>query len=70
MADIVEGRYFERLEARQHSFEELKERYMREHSKVNKMESSHIRDRASCVHLAGFFSGLSLPEVKPARISE
>jgi integrase len=70
VADIVEGRYFERLEARQHSFEELKERYMREHSKVNKMESSHIRDRASFVHLSGFFSGLSLAEVKPARISE
>ncbi len=68
--DIVEGRYFQRQEAESHTYDDLQDRYMKEHSKVNKVESSHKRDRASFGHLSGFFSGLSLAEVRPARISE
>lgn len=70
VTDIVEGRYFEKIEAQSHTFEQLRDRYMTEHSRVNKTERSSIRDESLFRHLSGFFGGMTLAEVKPARISE
>jgi len=70
LTDIVEGGYFEKLEAKRHTFDQLKERYMTEHSMVNKTEKSSVRDECSFKHLLGSFSGMTLAEITPARISE
>jgi len=53
-----------------HSFDELKERYMEAHSKRTKAEGSIIRDEYSFKQLDKSFAGQSLKDVTPARISE
>jgi site-specific recombinase XerD len=70
LTDIIEGTYFEKTEARRHSFEELRERYMKEHSMINKTPKSSTRDVTSFKHLSKCFSGMTLAEMTPARISE
>ena len=70
LTEIIEGRYFEKKEAQKHTFEELRERYMKEHSEVNKSEKSSVRDKSLFNHLSRSFSGMSLFEITPARISE
>ncbi len=70
VADIVDGRYFERMEAQKHSFEDLKQRYMREHSRVNKTVTSSVRDKSLFKHLSDGFGGFTLADITPARISE
>jgi integrase len=66
---VVEGKWFSN-EAKKRTFEELRERYMREHSAVHKTPKSSLRDETSFKHLTRFFSGLTLAEMTPARISE
>jgi len=67
--EIEEGRWFNN-EARRRTFEELRYRYMHEHSTVHKSPKSVIRDESSFKHLSAFFGGLVLLELTPARISE
>jgi integrase len=43
---------------------------MEEHSKVFKTEKSTIRDESSFKHLSGFFEGMRLMDITPARVSE
>ena len=70
LTDIVEGKYYTKAEANKHDFEELKERYMKDHSKVNKVVKSSVRDENAFSHLIDAFGGLLLAEITPARISE
>lgn len=70
LSEIIEGRYYDKSEAKQHSFENLRDRYLMEHSQVNKAEKSFVRDRGSFKHLERFFEGYTLYEITPARISE
>ncbi len=69
LLELVEGRWFSN-EAKKRTFEELQDRYMREHSRVQKSPESTIRDESSFKHLSAFFGGLTLAELTPARISE
>ena len=69
ITEIAEGRWFPN-EAKKRTFEELKERYMREHSRVNKTPKSSLRDESSFKHLTKFFGGMTLADIKPAKISE
>lgn len=69
LTEIEEGRWFSN-ESRTRTFEELRDRYMREHSKVNKAPKSSLRDESSFKHLSAFFGGMTLAELTPARISE
>ncbi|MBI1823701.1 MAG: site-specific integrase, partial [Nitrospirae bacterium] len=59
---IEEGRWFPN-EAKNRTFEELKDRYMRDHSRVRKTPSSTDRDEYSFKHLSGFFGGLTLADI-------
>jgi integrase len=43
---------------------------MSEHSKVHKTLKSNLRDQSSFNHLSGYFKGMRLVEIVPARISE
>lgn len=69
LLDIAEGRWFNN-EAKKRTFEELQDRYMREHSRVHKATKSVVRDESIFKHLLAFFEGLVLVEITPARISE
>lgn len=69
LSDIIEGRWFPD-EAKHRIFEELRDRYMKEHSQVYKTPKSTLRDETSFKHLSKFFGGLTLAEITPARISE
>lgn len=66
---ITEGKWFPN-EAKKRTFEELKERYMTEHSKVNKTSTTCIREESIFKHLSRYFGGLMLAEITPARISD
>jgi integrase len=57
-------------EAKRRTFEELRDRYMQDHSKVNKAPDSVLRDECSFKRLSAFFGGLTLAQLTPARISE
>jgi integrase len=70
MGQIAEGKWFERLPGDEKTFREMMEKYMREHSKINKSPKSHIRDRSLENHLVQFFGEQTLTEICPKRISE
>ena len=69
ITEIAEGRWFPN-EAKKRTFEELEERYMREHSAIHKAQSSHTRDMYSFKQLSTTFEGLRLSEITPAKISD
>ena len=69
ITDIAEGRWFP-SEAKKRTFEDLRERYMRDHSRVHKAVSSQERDVSTFNQLAKTFSGLTLAEITPAKISD
>lgn len=68
--EIAEEKWFERLEGEAITFNELMERYLREHSIVNKTHKSYIRDKAIEKHLAKAFGNLILTEITPKMIAE
>ncbi len=67
--EAAEGRWFPR-KAKQKTFEELKEKYMREHSAVHKAQSSHERDFSTFKQLDRGFKGLTLSQITPSKISD
>lgn len=67
MTDVAEGKWFERQQGT-HTFSEMMDRYMKEHSKVKKRSTT--RDEASLKHLLPFFGALTLKEVAPSNISQ
>jgi integrase len=69
LTEIEEGRWFPN-EAKRRTFEELKDRYMKEHSSVHKSQSSCDRDVCSFKRLSEFFEGMVLADITPSRISE
>lgn len=69
LTEITEGKWFAN-EARKRRFEELRERYMTEHSKINKTATTQVRDGSAFKRLSGFFEGLMLMEITPAKISD
>lgn len=66
-AQIVEGRFFETLEEKTRTFDELMKRFLAEHA-AKKSEPRHYRGYANS--LAAFFGGRSLVEITPKLIAE
>ncbi len=67
---IKEGKWFEVCEAKQHTFDEMMEKYLREHSAINKAEGSYVNDVCYLRHLSEVFSGLTLDKIIPRLINE
>jgi site-specific recombinase XerD len=67
---IVEGTWFDVDQAKQHTFDELMEKYLNEHSKVNKTLRSYMNDKIYVGHLKKVFTGLRLDRVTPQLISQ
>ena len=67
--EITEGKWFQN-EARKRRFEELREKYMREHSMINKTPTTQVRDSSAFKRLSEFFGGMMLIEITPAKISD
>jgi integrase len=68
--EIAEGKWFERLPGEDRTFREMMEKYMVEHSSINKAPKSHIRDKSLRDHLVAFFGDSPLSEISPRLISE
>jgi integrase len=66
--EIAEGKWFERLPGEDKTFEEMMEKYMREHSVPKK--SSSKRDETSLLHLNPFFGEYRLTQIAPSRINQ
>ncbi|HSL03374.1 MAG TPA: tyrosine-type recombinase/integrase [Nitrospiraceae bacterium] len=66
-AQIVEGRFFETLEEKTRTFDELTERYLVEHA-AKKSEPRHYR--GYCKNLKAFFGERTLVEITPKLIAE
>ncbi len=64
-AQLVEGRFFETLEEKTRTFEELMERYLAEHA-AKKADPRHYRGHATS--LKAVFGGLTLAEITPKLI--
>jgi len=70
MAQVAEGKWFERLPGEEKTFREMMEKYMREHSKKNKSFKSHIRDKSLSDHLTQFFGDLTVSKISPKLVNE
>lgn len=70
MTEVIEGKYFDRQPRENIIFEELMQRYMREHSSKNKTPKSHVRDKSLSKHLLDRFKGFLLTDITPRAISE
>ena len=69
LTEITEGKWFPN-EARKRTFEEVKERYMAEHSKIYKTLKSSRRDEGAFKCLSNIFGSLMLAEITSAKISD
>src|SRR3989337_1068203 len=69
LTEITEGKWFQ-SEARNRRFEELREKYMTEHSMINKTPTTQVRDISAFKRLSEFFVGLRLIDITPAKISD
>lgn len=68
LLDVHEGRWFQN-EAKRRTFKELTDRYMQEHSAVNKAQSSQARDVCAFKQLGRAFDGHRLADISPVAIS-
>ena len=68
--EIAEGKWFEHLEGEDRTFNELMDRYMAEHSAVNKAPKSYLRDKGIEKHLRKAFGNLILTEITSRMIAE
>jgi integrase len=66
-AQIIEGRFFETLEEKTRTFDELMKRYLAEHA-AKKSEPRHYQGYAK--NLTAFFGGRILAEITPKLIAE
>ncbi|HAM52213.1 MAG TPA: site-specific integrase [Nitrospiraceae bacterium] len=60
---VAEGKWLDVNIAKQHNFDELMERYLDEHSKINKAVSTHEKDLYMKEHLKTFFEGKTLDQI-------
>lgn len=67
---VIEGKWFDIGESKLHTFDEMMERYLKEHSAINKAEGSYENDKCYVRHLSKVFSGLTLDRVTPKLINE
>lgn len=67
---VIESKWFEVDAARHRTFDQLMERYMEEHSTINKTPGSSRRDRDYIKHLSRVFGGSTLDKLCTALVSE
>ena len=68
--EIAEGKWFEKLPGDDYTFKDLMDKYLVEHSAVNKAASSHKRDKSLSAHLNKVFGEIYLTDIAPKMISE
>jgi len=61
---MVEGKFFEKEEGQEHTFQEMMEKYVKEVSK-SKSPKSALRDRGSLNHLLPVFGNMVLARISP-----
>ncbi len=66
--NIIEGRYFDRLEEQERTFREMMDKYLKEVS-VKKSHRSLLRDKSCLLRLLPWFGDKTLAEVTPKLIS-
>ncbi|MBI3813358.1 MAG: hypothetical protein HY279_02680 [Nitrospinae bacterium] len=66
---IIEGKWFEIDEARQHTFDELMEKFMQEHA-PKREPTTQRRYKVSLSHLLPFFKEMTLADITPRAISD
>ena len=70
-AQIIEGKFFDKLEESERTFGEMMDRYMTEHS-ITKAPMTHRRNRQFLLHLLPFFEPKTkcLAEVSPSLLAQ
>jgi integrase len=68
LTEISEGRWFPN-EAKRRTFEELRDRYMKEYAIPNKAHRTIEKDKCSFKRLSEFFGGCTLAEITPQKIA-
>jgi len=69
VTEIAEGKWFPN-EAKKRTFEELRDRYMKDYALPNKSPRTVEKDRYSFKRLSEFFGGLTLADITPHRIAD
>lgn len=68
LGEIAEGKWFDRKPDEEITFRELMQRYLDEHSAVNKAPVTYRRDKIQFRHLVGFFGDRVLAHITPKLI--
>ncbi len=68
--ELAEGKWFEKVPVEKHTFGELMDKYLQEHSSVNKVKKSHLRDKGMAKNLLSFFKNRNLTDITSAMISD
>jgi integrase len=66
---VIEGKWFEIDEAKQHNFDEMMEKFMREHA-PQREPTTQQRYVVSLKHLNPYFTGMILADITPQAISD
>lgn len=69
ITQVTEGKWFEVDQAKRHTFDQMMQKYLDSHSKLNKSKRSYVEDQRYVKIMSLFFSGLTLDKVTPALIS-
>lgn len=70
MAQVAEGKWFEKPIGAEKTLKELLEKYMKEHSASNKALRSHIRDKSLADHLNQYLGDCLITDISPRAISD
>ena len=68
--ELAEGKWFEKVPVENHTFGELMDKYLQEHSSINKVAKSYVRDRGMAKRLRDFFGDILLSQISAKMISE
>lgn len=68
LTEIEEGIWGERLPGEEKNLKEMVEKYLKEHSIINKTPKSFDRDKELADHLISFFGDLKLTQIRPKNI--
>jgi integrase len=68
MTEVTEGKWFDKLPGAKENFKDMMEKYMEEHSRLNK--ASHDRDDVSIKHLLPVFGDYYVTEIVPKLIQQ
>ncbi|HMK77516.1 MAG TPA: site-specific integrase [Thermodesulfobacteriota bacterium] len=70
MADVAQGKWFEKLPGEEITFKEMIGKYLAEYSSRSKSASSYRRDSSLAAHLLGVFGDSVITRVTPRDITE